>query len=324
MDELFFTNVPTRRMKHDLGDHRSYPDRHTTPRGCGSRSRLAKRAYTRVVAFRSRHGLVLTLFPSLSISACSFGFDAAEFSGGDAGTGDGATASDASDASNPGDASSGDASTPDGTAIDAGPPRVADWRLDEGAGTTINDSSGNGHTGVALGGLWIDGHASVGHALAFDGGPNELVKVLPASDFDRAGNGAAELTLMGWLRRGSPASHQAFVSISYGIKEAMYGLELKSDTVFTYFDGATHVAEATIATGLGEWHHYAATIEGAHVRLYFDGVLVSEGTADAAPRTSTEVLLGGSNWGDRLVGAIDDVRIYRRVLTPAEIAQQVR
>lgn len=66
------------------------------------------------------------------------------------------------------------------------------WRLDEGAGTTAYDSSGNGHDGILIGDpTWTAG--KIGGALEFDG-QNDVVDL---GAFDVEGSG---ITLAGWMK----------------------------------------------------------------------------------------------------------------------------
>jgi len=86
----------------------------------------------------------------------------------------------------------------------------------------------------------------------------------------------------------------------------------------------------TIATGIpvndGTWHHVAASRDANSglVRLYVDGVLNAFGIAPAGSRTATSSLhIGNSQSGSPagfLNGSIDDVKIYNRVVSDAELA----
>lgn len=76
----------------------------------------------------------------------------------------------------------------------------------------------------------------------------------------------------------------------------------------------------------GAWHHVAMVHDGADLRLYFDGVETSSdiGTAPLSPFTSAMLSIGGSDNGlDLFQGALDEVRIYNRALTVAEISTLV-
>jgi len=44
---------------------------------------------------------------------------------------------------------------------------VAEWHFDEGYGSVLKDSSGNGNDGTIYGATWVDG--KFGKALSFDG-----------------------------------------------------------------------------------------------------------------------------------------------------------
>ena len=69
------------------------------------------------------------------------------------------------------------------------------------------------------------------------------------------------------------------------------------------------------------WSHLAATYDGATMRLYMNGALVSSQARTGAIATSANPLqIGGDSlYGQYFNGNIDEVRIYNRALTQAEI-----
>ena len=71
----------------------------------------------------------------------------------------------------------------------------------------------------------------------------------------------------------------------------------------------------------GAWTHLAATYDGANLRLYRNGVLVTTTAAPGALVTSANPLRIGGNtiWGEYFDGRIDEVRVYNRALSAAEI-----
>ena len=74
---------------------------------------------------------------------------------------------------------------------------VAYWKFDEGSGTTVSDSSGNGNTGTLVNGpLWTAGR--VGNALFFDG-IDDNVTVPDSNSLDLS----SSFTLSAWV---NPAS----------------------------------------------------------------------------------------------------------------------
>jgi hypothetical protein len=72
---------------------------------------------------------------------------------------------------------------------------------------------------------------------------------------------------------------------------------------------------------LNTWTHLAATYDGTTLRLYVNGNQAGTRTAPGPLLTSSGVLrLGGNNiWGEYFKGRLDEIRIYNRALSPAEI-----
>ena len=99
--------------------------------------------------------------------------------------------------------------------------------------------------------------------------------------------------------------------------------------------GRNHPSAGTTVVPIGEWHHAAATYDGACWRLYLDGVPEVLDPAweacPAAPPRSDNVQHAGigaamNQYGQRLgafAGAIDEVRVWSRPRTPEEIAANV-
>src|SRR2546430_11815150 len=73
--------------------------------------------------------------------------------------------------------------------------------------------------------------------------------------------------------------------------------------------------------GLNTWTHLAATFDGATVRLYVNGAeAVSQAQTAALTPTAGTLQIGADSYtGENFAGRIDEVRIYNRALTAAEI-----
>jgi hypothetical protein len=96
-------------------------------------------------------------------------------------------------------------------------------------------------------------------------------------------------------------------------------------------DGGNHPVVGTIAIPWGEWHHVAVSYDGTTWRLYVDGVLDVQSEAGATPRADSiqHFALGTSmdSMGmpqGRFAGALDEVRVWNRARTDAEIAESAR
>lgn len=72
---------------------------------------------------------------------------------------------------------------------------------------------------------------------------------------------------------------------------------------------------------LNAWTHLAFTYDGATEKLYVNGVLVASRAQTGAISAANGVLhIGGDSvWGEHFQGLIDEVRIYNRALSAAEI-----
>jgi hypothetical protein len=85
----------------------------------------------------------------------------------------------------------------------------------------------------------------------------------------------------------------------------------------TGFDGATPVAD-------NEWHHVAGTYDGSNATLYIDGIADTIVEATGKISTNPQNLFLGENSqarGRYFKGLLDDVCIYDRALSDAEVAQ---
>jgi len=191
---------------------------------------------------------------------------------------------------------------------------VAAYAFDATSGTTAVDASGNGHTGTVSGATWTTGGRH-GGALRFDG-VNDWVTVADHPDLDLGGR----WTLSAWVRPESTARWSTVI-----LKEAdptlSYALYARSDSTapsaWTSYSWAYGDAALPNAT----WSHLTATLDDGTLRFYVNGVLRQTTTAAQAGIQTDEPLRIGGNavWGEWFTGLIDDVRVYDRALSTAEV-----
>ena len=85
---------------------------------------------------------------------------------------------------------------------------------------------------------------------------------------------------------------------------------------------ATRAAENPARLPINTWTHVAMTYDGANLRFYQGGVLVSTVAATGSMTNGNgPLIIGGTTiWpAEFFTGRIDEVRIYNRALTAAEI-----
>ena len=89
------------------------------------------------------------------------------------------------------------------------------------------------------------------------------------------------------------------------------------------FDGSSKTVTSNIALGASAWAHIAITYNGSDFKLFVNGALqnsVNTGTPITNYSTPELVLGQASNTGSFFTGQINDVRMYNRALSDAEIA----
>lgn len=200
----------------------------------------------------------------------------------------------------------------------ATPGLVAAYGFNEGSGTSGADASGNGLTATLSGGATWTTQGKYGGALQFSGS-GQLVTVADANLLDLS----TGMTLEAWVYP-TVASGVQDVIIKEGSNVDIYNLYARNWRGLpegnVYVGGSNQTAEGT-ALPTGAWTHLAATYDGATVKLYVNGSLVGSTPISGTIPASTGALRIGGNtlWGEYFQGRIDEVRVYNRALTAAEV-----
>jgi large repetitive protein len=197
---------------------------------------------------------------------------------------------------------------------------VAAYAFDEGTGGTANDNSGRGHPGALSNATWAAaGHS--GAAVSFNG-TNSWVTVADQADL-RLTTG---MTLEAWVKPASPTTGWrtvVFKETSGGLSYDLTAYNNGGPPAVGINTGGGDIATlGTAPLAVNVWSHLAATYDGGTLKLYVNGVLASSKAVTGALVSSTGPLRIGGNaiWGEYFSGLVDDVRIYDRALTAAEIA----
>jgi hypothetical protein len=193
------------------------------------------------------------------------------------------------------------------------------WKLDEGSGTAISDSSDNRLNGTFTGGTpeWIAG--KYGNAILFNGA-NGYVDLGMKSEMDLT----EEMTVSVWLRDdGFTVGWQAIFTRGLGWRLQRNATERTLE--WTCPPSPFLFGNGTLDDG--EWHHVAGTYDSRRQALYIDGALdVEQSVSVAMDPTSYRVMIGSiDTLTDRVWhGPIDDVRLYSHAMTRAEIQAVMR
>ncbi|MER7505870.1 LamG-like jellyroll fold domain-containing protein [Nonomuraea pusilla] len=197
---------------------------------------------------------------------------------------------------------------------------VAAYGMEEGAGTTVGDSSGEGNAGTATSATWTAG--KYGNALSFTGTNGSWVTI-PHRDSLRL---TAGMTISAWVMPSVTNGYRTLVMKDHANGSA-YGLYASNGTAPSAWmlksdnSGSHAIIDGTTALPTGTWSHVAATYDGATARLYVNGIQVAQ-TAASGPLLDDGGALhiaGNTRWGEYFAGAIDEVRIYNRPQTAEQI-----
>ena len=193
--------------------------------------------------------------------------------------------------------------------------KIAHWPLNETAGTTAADASGNSLDGTVVNTRFDDASTAgmYGRALQFDGSDDHIAVPGFTGNF-------SELTLSVWIKATDWNGNRRV--LQKGDDSSEYRL-LSENGRFVFEVGSTRLQLNTLPA-TGSWVHVAAVYDGSAMRVYYDKIL--QGTiarTGMAPSSSKQLFIGSKNAGapsgDRFRGVMDDVRIYNHAKNAAGI-----
>jgi hypothetical protein len=202
---------------------------------------------------------------------------------------------------------------------------VAHWSCDETGEGPLVDHSGNGHDGTLFGPTWIEG--KFGGGLHFDSGNWVNVPSFPQA----TSNWSVAL----WYRAPAGDFGDSYLTLASNQQLFVGGWEIDtrlssvagSQYRFSYplggdaTSGAVHVESQPV--DVDSWVHLAAVVDAdaRQLSLFKNGETVTSLVLPATIRPGTDNLYIG-RWTDVhrfLVGDLDDVAIFNRALTLAEV-----
>ena len=216
------------------------------------------------------------------------------------------------------------------------PSLVGWWKLDDDGTGKITDYSGNNHHGTIQGDpQFVPGVD--GDALEFDG-DGDFVIIEGFKGIFGDGTNTPPFSITAWIRKEGPVGGDGEV-LGWGSSGTGNRMEFRfngGNNRLRIESGGGNI-QGDVALTTGEWTHVAVTLDenptytsDEAVNFYFDGVLVNRPNADPDPIHPTEgadVIMGQryDQSSDRwFIGALDDVRIYDKVLAPAEVRDIIK
>jgi len=187
---------------------------------------------------------------------------------------------------------------------------LASFPFDENTAIRVYDSTTYGNDANATGTpSWVTG--KLGNALSFNGSSQNVSFGNPAHYQITSGTAEA------WVKSSVTTGRQAIIN-----KESNYYMLLNANKLAMYdANTSTTCSEPTTGIADGQWHHVAMTFQSGVTNgsfLYKDGVQVQTCTMTTVANTSV-LQVARSAGGEWLNGSLDEVRLFSRVLTAAEV-----
>jgi hypothetical protein len=192
------------------------------------------------------------------------------------------------------------------------------WPLDEGAGTTAVDVTGNGHDGT-IGGTakWVTGKNQL--ALDFDGSSTYI------DMDDEIVRGTWSLAL--WLRPRDIPYTTDFYAVMHTDAWAAGTPHVHLRNTTSLFNVDTNSGPNISSTTVlqeDEWYHCTYTVknDGSSnaAQIYINGVLESEGAGGTVASYFGPLNFGAWTNNQRFYhGLMDDIRVYNHVLSETEV-----
>jgi len=206
--------------------------------------------------------------------------------------------------------------------IDVNPPDTSLagwWRLDETSGPDYHDSSPMG-TDITSENISSGSAGKFGNAATFSASSSQVPVV-------RTTLGSTSSTITAWIRRSSAAAQPGFAGIVFNrVSGTPSGLHFGTANELRYAWNGSHFNwNSGLVPPADQWVLVALVVEPAKATIYMhDGTTLSSAVNTAAhtPSMTSGVIHLGRDTNSssrRFVGAMDDVRMFRRALSESEL-----
>jgi hypothetical protein len=195
---------------------------------------------------------------------------------------------------------------------------VSWWKFDESSGTTCADSAGSNTGTTTNSPSFVSGHR--GNAISLDG-----------TQCVRCGTDASlslqNFTLSVWVKH-TTATYAYFAgNHDWGNDRRGYGISDGAGRIFVEIAHDTSRAYAwtdSPSINDGTWHMATGTYDGNCLWAFTDGTLTKSNACGAFTLTFQYPFTMGKNPANEnyfFTGQIDDVMVFNRALSPAEVEQ---
>lgn len=202
---------------------------------------------------------------------------------------------------------------------------VARYAMDELTGsTTLSDSGANGFTANAVGSPTTGVSGRIGRAVQPSSG--NYFQTTATTAFN-----TGQLTACAWVFHATLATNPTVISRANGAvsDDGMWSISFNSGSTpraQIRLGGVVNTLPAPSDISNNVWHQLCMTYDGSVNKLFVDGVSVASATYSGnLPAVSSPLTIGARSNGSTFnVNPIDEVKIFNRALSDAEIMADYR
>ncbi len=177
------------------------------------------------------------------------------------------------------------------------------------------DESGNGHNGIVTGAtLTSDRFGQPNRAYQFDGA-SQFVALTGTTNLNFTSGG---FTLSAWVSYDSVPGEGMIVAKHYGGSWNGFFLQISGNAPAFFLNGEPRLVSGQTAND-GTWHHLVGVFDGTTQLLYLDGGLKGSRAMPYTVPNAASIEIGRATVASYFKGKIDDVRVYSRPLSVAEV-----
>ncbi len=189
----------------------------------------------------------------------------------------------------------------------------------------VSDSSGNANNGAVNGSVsYVSGHSlDSGDAVFINGSPNRIT--IPQTSTSTPQNNTISVSAWVYFTGSAVGGHHVY-SVTTGGNYFRFVVRDSIGDILVTANGSNK----TFSNGgftLNEWHHVVVTYQQSanQVKAYVDGVQIgttqtTSGSINATASPMIGALTPGSNANTYMIGYMDELSVWQRVLSATEIA----
>jgi hypothetical protein len=195
------------------------------------------------------------------------------------------------------------------------------WKMNQSSGATVLDSSGNANLiTFNTAPTWVAGQ--IGNYAASLNGTNQYGNTTTVTNIPTV-QGAQ--TLSAWVYINAIASEDIVDNIDGTTSANQLRVNTAGEAEVSKWSGGITITETSKVLAIHTWYMVTFTWDGTTNIIYVNGVATTPTSATAHQNVaSTTVFIGAYGTGagnENFNGYIDDVRIYNRALSAADVAQ---